>query len=93
MKEAVKVKTSDHNPRDADWANFDAGNVPGVHVEKPWFRQMLLGGTELTGYGQPPANHVKMNKSSEEFLSNPVLWESFLLTWPQFLYVPFLLFH
>ena len=42
-------------------------------MEKPRFRQMLLGGTELTGYGQPPANHVKMNKSSEEFLSNPVL--------------------
>jgi len=38
MKEAIKVKTPGHNPRNADLENFDADNVLGVHVEKPWFR-------------------------------------------------------
>jgi len=34
---------------------------------------MLLGGIELTGYGQPPAYHAMTSKSSEEFPSNPAL--------------------
>lgn len=85
MEEPVKMWTPDHNPGDVDWVAFDAGSGPGAHVEKAWLRQRLLGGIGLAGYGQPQAYHARTSKSSEDFLSNPVFWESFPLAWPQFL--------